>query len=271
MNNATRGARAVGLALALLVAAPSAAQAGWSHRMHWRGLHSPWPAHASASAVPTGDGANGVTFDDATRTVYVANVLANTISVIDGARCNADRTRGCDGPVATLPDRRASGRDRGRRPHAHAVCDEHRRRDGRPCSTSRPATRASSPAAAPRSRPSTSAASPIGIAIDPAERERLRRQRHHRLAGRDRRRDVQPRDHERLRRGRAGDHGRVLVVPVRRPRLAHDLRARYRAGRQRLGGGERAHLQCGRGDRLRASRRHPHRSAPEPSPAGSIR
>ncbi len=102
MNSATRGARAVGLALALLVAAPSAAQAGWSHRMHWRGLHSPWPAHASASAVPTGDGANWVTFDDATRTVYVPNLFANTISVIDGARCNADRTRGCDGPVATL-------------------------------------------------------------------------------------------------------------------------------------------------------------------------
>ena len=58
MNSATRGARAVGLALALLVAAPSAAQAGWNHRMHWRGLHGSWLVHASTSAVPTGDGAN---------------------------------------------------------------------------------------------------------------------------------------------------------------------------------------------------------------------
>ena len=58
MNNATRGARAVGLALALLAAAPSAAQAGWSHRMHWRGLHSPWLMHhgaGAARAVPTGE------------------------------------------------------------------------------------------------------------------------------------------------------------------------------------------------------------------------
>ena len=74
--------------------------------MQWRGLHSSWLMHhgaGAARAVPTGERPVGLTFDDATRTVYVANVASNTVSVVDGARCNADRASGCDAPVATLP------------------------------------------------------------------------------------------------------------------------------------------------------------------------
>jgi YVTN family beta-propeller protein len=102
MSNATRGARALVLALCLLTAAPCVAQAGWSIRAHWRGAHAGWLTHARAGSVPTGDGANWVTVDPATRTIYVANLLAGTISVIDASTCNADRTSGCE-VVAAIP------------------------------------------------------------------------------------------------------------------------------------------------------------------------
>src|SRR4051794_40457677 len=96
MTHATRGVRAAALALALLAAAPCAAQAGWRFRGHWRGMPAIW---LRAGSAPAGDGAGWVTFDPATRTLYVANNLANTISVLDAAAC----ARRCDGPVATLP------------------------------------------------------------------------------------------------------------------------------------------------------------------------
>jgi DNA-binding beta-propeller fold protein YncE len=40
--------------------------------------------------------------DEVTDTVYVANGSANTVSVIDGATCNATVTRGCGRPLATV-------------------------------------------------------------------------------------------------------------------------------------------------------------------------
>ena len=40
--------------------------------------------------------------DERTDTVYVVNGTGNTVSVLNGARCNARVTRGCGKPVATI-------------------------------------------------------------------------------------------------------------------------------------------------------------------------
>jgi DNA-binding beta-propeller fold protein YncE len=50
----------------------------------------------------TNDGTDGVAVDDATDTVYVANVNLNTVSVIDGATCNGTTTSGCGQTPATV-------------------------------------------------------------------------------------------------------------------------------------------------------------------------
>src|SRR3954452_12087110 len=91
--------RAVVLALTLLAAAPTVAHADGNARMHWRGLHGTWLGHGGPRSIPAGDGAGWVTFDAATDTLYIANGIANTISVIDAGRCG----RHCENPVATLP------------------------------------------------------------------------------------------------------------------------------------------------------------------------
>ena len=52
--------------------------------------------------VKVGSGAYWATVDQATDTVYVANYLDGTVSVINGARCNSTVTSGCSGPVATV-------------------------------------------------------------------------------------------------------------------------------------------------------------------------
>jgi DNA-binding beta-propeller fold protein YncE len=55
----------------------------------------------TSPAVPVGSGAFGVAVDQATGAVYVTNDNAGTVSVIDGARCNAATTSGCaHAPVA---------------------------------------------------------------------------------------------------------------------------------------------------------------------------
>ena len=46
-------------------------------------------------AVAVGSGPDGLAVDQATDTVYVANVGDNTVSVINGATCNATMTTGC--------------------------------------------------------------------------------------------------------------------------------------------------------------------------------
>ena len=254
MNNATRGARAVGLALALLVAAPSAAQAGWSHRMHWRGLHSSWLTHngaGAARAVPTGEGPVGVTFDDATRTVYVANVASNTVSVVDGARCNADRASGCDAPVATLPT--------GLAPVSAAV-------DARTLYVSNvdAGTVSVFDVATCNAFVSSGCGAavatvdvggfPLGIAVDPAS--------HTVYVGNDATGSLALINGTTC--NRMTTTGCAVVAQAitgefsgsRSPtRLAHDLRG-YRTGPRCLGGGQRARLQRRRDGRLRAPRRH---------------
>jgi YVTN family beta-propeller protein len=52
--------------------------------------------------APVGDGPDGAAVNDATHTVYVANGNDGTVSVIDGATCNAAVTSGCGHPVATI-------------------------------------------------------------------------------------------------------------------------------------------------------------------------
>jgi YVTN family beta-propeller protein len=55
-------------------------------------------------AVPTvnvGNGAVTSVVDQATHTVYVANGGDDTVSVIDGTKCNSGKTSGCS-PIATL-------------------------------------------------------------------------------------------------------------------------------------------------------------------------
>ena len=52
--------------------------------------------------VTVGSGPDGLAVDQATDTVYVANVNDNTVSVIDGATCNATVTTGCGQTPATV-------------------------------------------------------------------------------------------------------------------------------------------------------------------------
>jgi YVTN family beta-propeller protein len=52
--------------------------------------------------VTVGNGPDGLAVDQATDTVYVANVNDNTVSVIDGATCNATVATGCGQTPATV-------------------------------------------------------------------------------------------------------------------------------------------------------------------------
>ena len=45
--------------------------------------------------------------DPATGTVYVANIVGNTVSVLDGAACDATHHAGCRHPASTVPDKEA--------------------------------------------------------------------------------------------------------------------------------------------------------------------
>jgi YVTN family beta-propeller protein len=52
--------------------------------------------------VPIGSGAIGLAVDQSTNTIYVANSGDNTVSVINGATCNATDTLGCDQTPPTV-------------------------------------------------------------------------------------------------------------------------------------------------------------------------
>ena len=57
----------------------------------------PWPT------IKVGNLPSGVAIDKATDTVYVANVGDSTVSVFNGATCNAEETQGCGQTPATVP------------------------------------------------------------------------------------------------------------------------------------------------------------------------
>jgi len=62
----------------------------------------PWPTITVGTGTPD-DLPGGIAIDEATDTVYVANVGANTVSVIDGATCNALDTQGCGQTPVNVP------------------------------------------------------------------------------------------------------------------------------------------------------------------------
>ena len=59
--------------------------------------HGPWPT------ITVGSLPSSIAVDEATGTVYVTNWGDNTVSVFDGATCNAMNTSGCAQQPATVP------------------------------------------------------------------------------------------------------------------------------------------------------------------------
>jgi DNA-binding beta-propeller fold protein YncE len=57
----------------------------------------PWPT------ITVGNMPSGIAIDKRTDTVYVSNVQDNTVSVFNGATCNAETTSGCGQTPATVP------------------------------------------------------------------------------------------------------------------------------------------------------------------------
>jgi len=57
----------------------------------------PWPT------ITVGNMPSGIAIDQLTDTVYVSNVGDNTVSVFNGATCNAETTSGCTQTPATVP------------------------------------------------------------------------------------------------------------------------------------------------------------------------
>ncbi|MFZ0130431.1 MAG: YncE family protein [Candidatus Dormiibacterota bacterium] len=57
--------------------------------------HNHSGCHRTPPTIMVGNAPDGVAIDEATHTVYVANVADNTVSVINGATCNARVTWGC--------------------------------------------------------------------------------------------------------------------------------------------------------------------------------
>jgi DNA-binding beta-propeller fold protein YncE len=57
----------------------------------------PWPT------ITVGDMPSGIAIDTRTDTVYVTNVQDNTVSVFNGATCNAENATGCGQTPATVP------------------------------------------------------------------------------------------------------------------------------------------------------------------------
>jgi DNA-binding beta-propeller fold protein YncE len=57
----------------------------------------PWPT------ITVGNEPSGIAIDEPTDTVYVSNINDNTVSVFNGAACNAENTSGCGQTPATVP------------------------------------------------------------------------------------------------------------------------------------------------------------------------
>ena len=62
----------------------------------------PWPTITVGNRT-LGDLPSGIAIDRKTDTVYVTNVGDNTVSVFNGATCNAEDTRGCTQTPAEVP------------------------------------------------------------------------------------------------------------------------------------------------------------------------
>jgi DNA-binding beta-propeller fold protein YncE len=62
----------------------------------------PWPTITVGNGTP-GDLPSGIAIDRKTDTVYVTNIGANTVSVFNGATCNAEDTTGCGQTPAEVP------------------------------------------------------------------------------------------------------------------------------------------------------------------------
>jgi DNA-binding beta-propeller fold protein YncE len=62
----------------------------------------PWPTITVGDGTPTDD-PSGIAIDERTHTVYVSNAGANTVSVFNGATCNAEVTFGCAQFAANVP------------------------------------------------------------------------------------------------------------------------------------------------------------------------
>ncbi len=116
--------------------------------------------------VLAGIGARGIAVNEATNTIYVANTAANTVSVIDGANCDATVESGCGQTRRGRSGRRQPPARRGRRGDEHDLCHERRleqRDDAERANLQRPCPRGlprhshglTSRAAARRSRTAT--------------------------------------------------------------------------------------------------------------------
>jgi DNA-binding beta-propeller fold protein YncE len=58
--------------------------------------------HTSGTAAPTGNSPQASALDNATQTLYVANVNDGTLSIINAATCNAFVTSGCSQAAPTV-------------------------------------------------------------------------------------------------------------------------------------------------------------------------
>jgi DNA-binding beta-propeller fold protein YncE len=84
------------------------------------GSHLAACATLSPPTIHTGADPESVVLDPQTHTLYTANQVDNTVSVIDAARCNAQNTSGCRHPAPAFPSPHgALGAD----PAAHTLYD----------------------------------------------------------------------------------------------------------------------------------------------------
>ena len=65
--------------------------------LHVSGCKGPWPT------ITVGNAPTNIAVDQATDTVYVDNLNDNTVSVFNGATCNALKRSGCSQAPATVP------------------------------------------------------------------------------------------------------------------------------------------------------------------------
>jgi DNA-binding beta-propeller fold protein YncE len=83
------------------------------------GSHPARCASLRPPTIHTGADPEGIVLDGQTQTLYTADEIGNTVSVIDAARCNAHTTKGCrhPAPAVAIPGPGASAAD----PAAHTV------------------------------------------------------------------------------------------------------------------------------------------------------